>query len=106
MVPNTDARDRDSRKNQRRIIHDLLTPLDLNPDAMHFNIGQSREQKIAYLCGFSNRSQRPATSDRTLVMSRSAVLVRSSALFFTCKTRNNEQASMVVSEALSAVHQQ
>jgi hypothetical protein len=39
-------------------------------------------------------------------MSRSAVRVRSSALFFTCKTRKNEKTTMFVSEALSAVRQQ
>jgi hypothetical protein len=39
-------------------------------------------------------------------MSRSAVRVRSSALFFACKTRKNEKPLMFVSGALSAVRQQ
>ncbi len=42
----------------------------------------------------------------SLVMSRSAVRVRSSAPFFTCKTSRNEKPTMLVSEALSAVRQQ
>jgi hypothetical protein len=40
------------------------------------------------------------------VMSTKAVRVRSSAPFFTCKTRKNEKPTMLVSEALSAVRQQ
>jgi hypothetical protein len=39
-------------------------------------------------------------------MSRSAVRVRSSALYFTCKTRKNERLPMSLMGALSAVRQQ
>jgi hypothetical protein len=37
---------------------------------------------------------------------RSAVRVRSSALYFSCKSRRNEKPMMLVSRALSAVRQQ
>src|SRR5918995_111202 len=50
--------------------------------------------------------QRPATSDRTLVMSRSAVRVRSSAPYFACRTRKKGKPPTQTSGALSAVRQQ
>src|SRR5215212_10099300 len=68
--------------NGRCAIHGLLTTLDPNPDAIPCNSEQSREQRIAYLCGICKPVQTPATTGRTLVMSRSAVRVRSSALSF------------------------
>src|SRR5215217_3185982 len=58
---------RDSNKNQRRVSHAFLTPVDPNPDAIPCNTGQSREYETAYLCGICNPVQRPATTDRTLV---------------------------------------
>ena len=45
-------------------------------------------------------------SKQTRSWSRSAVRVRSSALFFACKSRKNEKLSIFVPEALSAVRQQ
>jgi len=42
-------------------------PLDPNPDAIHCNSDQSREQKILYLCGTCKSLQSSATTDRTLV---------------------------------------
>jgi transcriptional regulator with XRE-family HTH domain len=42
--------------------------LDPNPHAIPCNSGQSREQKIAYLCGICKPLQPSATTDRTLVM--------------------------------------
>jgi hypothetical protein len=50
--------------------------------------------------------QTPATPDRSLVMSRSAVRVRSSTLYFSCKSLKNEKHTMIVSKALSAVRKQ
>src|SRR5215210_2969997 len=47
---------------------------------MPCNTEQSRGRETAYLCGICKPVQRSATPDRTLVMSRSAVRVRSSAL--------------------------
>ena len=41
---------------------------------------QYKEQIAAYICGICRFVQRCATADRSLVMSRSAVRVRSSAL--------------------------
>src|SRR5215210_7128687 len=49
---------------------------------MPCNTGQRREQKTLFLCRICKPLQRPATTDRTLVMSRSAVRVRSSAPLF------------------------
>src|SRR5215212_6332855 len=46
------------------------------------NTGQTREEKVAYLCGICNPKQTLATPELSLVMSRSAVRVRSSALSF------------------------
>ena len=43
------------------------------------NGGLHREQRTAYICAFCKPVQRLATTDRTLVMSSSAVRVRSSA---------------------------
>ena len=65
----------------RRAIHGLPAPIDPNPHAIPCNSEQSREQEIAYLCGICTPLQPSATTDRTLVMSRSAVRVRSSALY-------------------------
>jgi hypothetical protein len=79
------------------------TLLDPNPHAVPCNSGQYREQKSRCLSGICKPVQRSATTDRTLVMSRKAVRVRSSALFFSCKTSRNEKPTMLVSEALSAV---
>jgi hypothetical protein len=67
-------------RNQRRVTCCVLTLLDPNPNAIPCNSGQCREQKTSYLRGIRKPVQLPATSDRTLVMSRKAVRVRSSAL--------------------------
>jgi hypothetical protein len=56
--------------------------LDPNPDAMPCNRGQHREQEAPFLYGICKPLQLSATTDRTLVMSRKAARVRSSALFF------------------------
>jgi hypothetical protein len=64
----------------------LLAPLDPNPDAIRCNTEQGKEQKTLCLCGFCRSMQRSATTYRACVMSRWAVRVRSSALFFPCKT--------------------
>src|SRR5215210_6622355 len=43
---------------------------------MPCNTGQRREQKTLFLCGICKPMQRSATTDRTLVMSRSTSRVR------------------------------
>src|SRR5215204_4568694 len=70
------------------------------------NSGQHRGQKTRYLCGICKPLQRLATTDRTLVMSRSAVRVRSSALYFSCKSRKNRKAPDKIFGGLAAVGQQ
>jgi hypothetical protein len=69
VAPHKDALERDSNKNQRRVIYALLTRFDPNPDAMPCNSGQYRGHKTPYLCGICKPVQRSATSDRALVMS-------------------------------------
>jgi hypothetical protein len=72
-----------SQRYQRRVIDSVLTPLlTLTRTQPPCNTGQGRAQKTSYLCKFRKPVQRPATPDRSLVMSRSAVRVRSSALDF------------------------
>jgi hypothetical protein len=75
------------RRNGRCVIHGVLTRFDPNPHAVPCNRGQTREQKIAYLCGNCKPMQPSATNDRTLVISKSAVRVRSSALYFSLMCR-------------------
>src|SRR5215217_8254960 len=73
----------------------LPIPLDPNPHAILCNAGQSREQKIAYLWGKCKPVQHSATPDRTLVMSRKAVRVRSSALCTLCTcTKTSRQKGL------------
>src|ERR671920_27604 len=76
------------------------------PDASLCIAEQPKEQEIAYLCSIRYLQQCSDTPDRTLVMSRKAVRVRSAALFLTCKSGKNEKPLMFASEALSAVRQQ
>ena len=59
----------------------------MQPD--HDSLWSYREQKPLYLWGICNPLQRSATTDRTLVMGRSAVRVRSSALYFVLICREN-----------------
>src|SRR5215217_2999714 len=73
---------------------------------MPCNRGQTREQKTAYLCGICKPMQTQATTDRTLVMSRSAVRVRSSALLFTCKYCKKVEYPARSTGGLAAVEQQ
>jgi hypothetical protein len=81
--------------NGRRAIHGLLTTLDPNPDAIPCNSEQSREQRTAYLCEICKPVQHSATPDRTLVMSRKAVRVRSSALCTLCTgTKTSRQKGL------------
>jgi hypothetical protein len=62
-----------------------------------------RSKKSLIYAAFAISSNAQITPDRTLVMSRKAVRVRSSALFLTCKSGKNEKPLMFASEALSAV---
>jgi len=55
---------------------------------------------------FPDAPVRARTCASKLVMSRSAVRVRSSALYFTCKSRKNAKPPTRTSRALSAVRQQ
>src|SRR5215217_8972663 len=56
---------------------------------MPCNSGQGREQETRCLCGICKPVQPSATPDRTLVMSRSAVRARSSALCISWFFRKN-----------------
>jgi NAD(P)-dependent dehydrogenase (short-subunit alcohol dehydrogenase family) len=60
-------------------IYGLPNLIDPNPDAVPCKSRQCWEQKTLFLCVIRNPVQRSATVDRTLVMSRKAVRVRSSA---------------------------
>ena len=62
---------------------------------MPCNSGQHREQKSLFLCGIRNAVQPSATTDHALVMSRSAVRVRSSALFLSRFCRKNMERRRV-----------
>src|ERR687894_1161403 len=73
---------------------------------MRCNTQQPGAEKVAYLCGICNPVHTPATPDGSLVMSRSAVRVRSSAPYFACKTRKKGRPPTRTSGALSTVHQQ
>jgi hypothetical protein len=55
---------------------------DTTENAIRCNTERPRAEKVAQICGICKPLHTPATPDRTLVMSRSAVRVRSSALYF------------------------
>jgi hypothetical protein len=98
---------------RQRAIHGVLTPLDpsltLTRTQHRAIVGNRGNRRPLIYAGYASPCkplQRSATPDRTLVMCRSAVRVRSSALLFTCKTRKTRNAPMFWSGALSAVRQQ
>jgi hypothetical protein len=60
------------------------------------NSGQGKEQETRWLCDICKPLQRLATTDRTLLMSRSAERVRSSALFVRSLAGETEKGEKVV----------
>src|SRR5215204_1340242 len=97
----------------RRAIHGFPAPHDPSltlTRTQHAAIpGNRRNERSLIYAGFAhlcNPQQPSATTGRTLVMSRKAVRVRSSALFLTCKTREELEGLIRPTGGLAAVGQQ
>jgi hypothetical protein len=95
-----------TRGNSRTLLIPLDPNLTLTRTQCPATVGKAGNRKPVVYAEFCKPLQPSATLDRTLVMSRSAVRVRSSALFLTCKYRKKVECPARSTGGLAAVGQQ